>query len=139
MKQAFLLISMLAATLGGFACAQTTADRPAATVAAPAAVQSVTVEQARAAVEAKDVQFIDVRTPEEYAGGHAVKAVNLPLNTLEQNLAGLDKEKPVYVICQTGRRSKNRADILEKNGFEELYNVEGGTGAWTAAGLPTEK
>ncbi len=102
-------------------------------------IKQITVEKAKEAVEGKDVQFIDVRTIEEYKSGHAPKTVNLPLDSLEQSLEKLDKTKPVYVICQTGRRSQKGAEILEKNGFKELYNIEGGTSAWESAGFSIEK
>jgi len=102
-------------------------------------IKQVTVAQAKDAVTAKDTQFIDVRMAEEYAGGHAPKAVNMPLDALEKDLAKLDKNQPVYVICQTGRRSQKGSEILQKAGFKNIYNVEGGTSAWTSAGFPTEK
>ena len=72
-------------------------------------------------------QFVDVRTPEEYAAGHATRAVNIPLNDLPANLDRLEKNEPVYVICQTGRRSREAADVLTKNGFKWVFNVTGGT------------
>jgi rhodanese-related sulfurtransferase len=81
-------------------------------------------------------QFVDVRTPEEYAAGHATRAVNIPLNDLPANLDRLEKTEPVYVICQTGRRSREAADILTKNGFKWVFNVAGGTDAWREAELP---
>ncbi len=102
-------------------------------------IKQISVEQAKNAVDAKDVQFVDVRTVEEYAGGHAPKAVNLPLDSLENELSTLDKTKPVYVICQTGRCSKKGAEILQKAGFTNIYNIEGGTSAWVDADLPIEK
>jgi rhodanese-related sulfurtransferase len=105
----------------------------------PAAIEQITVAEARSAIEEKDVQFIDVRTVAEYAGGHAVKAENFPLDLLQQDLAKLDKGKPVYVICQTGRRSQKGSEILQKAGFNNIYNVEGGTSAWESAGYPMEK
>ena len=102
-------------------------------------IKQITVAEAKQAVDAKEVQFIDVRTTEEYAGGHAPKAMNLPLDALEKDLAKLDKDQPVYVICQTGRRSQNGAEILQKAGFTRIYNVNGGTSDWTSADFPTEK
>jgi rhodanese-related sulfurtransferase len=102
-------------------------------------IKQVSVEQARTAVKGGNAQFIDVRTTEEYAGGHAPKAVNLPLDALETELSKLDKDKPVYVICQTGRRSQKGAEILNKAGFKDIYNIQGGTSAWTSAGFPIEK
>ena len=102
-------------------------------------IKQITVAQAKDAVTAKDMQFIDVRTAEEYAGGHAAKAAHFPLDALEKDLSRLDKDKPVYVICQTGRRSQKGAEILNKAGFKNIYNIQGGTGAWVDAGFPTEK
>jgi rhodanese-related sulfurtransferase len=104
-----------------------------------AEVGQVSVEQANEATAKNNVQFVDVRTAEEYQSGHAPKAVNLPLEGLENDLARLDKDKPVYVICQTGRRSQKGAEVLHQAGFREVYNVAGGTSAWTAANLPLEK
>jgi rhodanese-related sulfurtransferase len=102
-------------------------------------IKQVSVEQASAATGKPDVQFVDVRTVEEYEGGHATGAINLPLDGLEKELAKLDKNKPVYTICQTGRRSQKAAELLDQNGFKEIYNVTGGTSAWRAANLPLEK
>lgn len=107
--------------------------------AAQSVIKQISVTETKKAVDAKDVQFIDVRTVEEYKGGHAPKTINLPLDKLENDLSKLDKNKPVYVICQTGRRSQKGAEILEKAGFKEIYNVSGGTGEWISTGLPTEK
>ena len=59
-------------------------------------IAQVSVTEAKKAIEdKKDAQFIDVRTIEEYAGGHAVGAKNLPLDKLEADFAELDKNKPV--------------------------------------------
>jgi rhodanese-related sulfurtransferase len=102
-------------------------------------IKQASVEQTKQGVEKPDAQFIDVRTADEYKGGHAPKAVNIPLDNLESELAKLDKNKPTYVICQSGRRSQKGAEVMEKAGFKEIYNVEGGTSAWTAAGFPAEK
>ncbi len=102
-------------------------------------IKQITVAQVKDAVGAKDAQFIDVRTIEEYTSGHAVKAAHFPLDALENDLTKLDKDKPVYVICQTGRRSQKGAETLQKAGFNDIYNVEGGTSAWTRAGYPVEK
>lgn len=102
-------------------------------------IKQITVAQAKDAAGANGTQFIDVRTEEEYEGGHAVKAAHFPLDALERDLSKLDKDKPVYVICQTGRRSQKGAEILQKAGFKDIYNIEGGTSAWMSAGFPTEK
>ena len=81
-------------------------------------------------------QFVDVRSREEYAAGHASRAINIPLEELATNVDRLEKNEPVYVICQTGRRSKEAAEILSKNGFKWVFTVTGGTAQWQAEGLP---
>ena len=123
------------------ACQSAITDVPTASVppsTSETSVNEVTPAEAKTAIEKGDAQFIDVRDEAEYQGGHAPNAVNFPLDTLAQNLDKLDKTKPVYVICQTGRRSEIGAEILNKNGFEHVYSIGGGTSAWTAAGLPIE-
>lgn len=87
----------------------------------------------------QDLQFVDVRREAEYVGGHAPKATNLTLSELNKLTDKLDKEKPTYVICQGGYRSSAGTSILEQNGFIDLHNVSGGTGAWIKAGLETVK
>jgi len=103
------------------------------------AVKNVSVNETNDAVKEGNVQFIDVRSVGEYQCGHAKKAVNLPLDNLQNSLSNLAKNKPVYVICQSGMRSMRGASILASAGFTEVYNVAGGTIAWVSAGLPTEK
>lgn len=101
-------------------------------------VSEISPEQARPAVEAAYSQFVDVRTPEEYAAGHAYRTRNIPLDTLMANLDKLEKNEPVYLICRSGSRSKKAAQILVDNGFPQAISIAGGTDAWKAAGLPME-
>jgi phage shock protein E len=99
-------------------------------------VSEITPAEARPAVEAAYSQFIDVRTPEEFAAGHAYRARNIPLDQLSDNLDKLEKNEPVYLICQSGRRSKDAAEILVRAGFSQAISIAGGTNAWREAGLP---
>ena len=101
-------------------------------------IKEVSPADAQTAVSKAYSQFIDVRTVEEYSGGHAARAVNIPLDLLTAKLDTLEKNEPVYVICQTGNRSKKAADILKNAGFNNVLNVTGGTVAWQTAGLPME-
>lgn len=114
----------------------TNMDTPPPSGAVASAVNEISPAEARPRVEAAYAQFVDVRTSEEYAAGHANRAINIPLDELAANLDRLEKNEPVYVICQTGRRSKEAADILTKSGFKWVFNVSGGTTRWQAEGLP---
>lgn len=101
-------------------------------------IEHVSVDQARAKTVGQDVQFIDVRRVQEHANGHAVRTINLPLDTISREIDKVDPDKPTYVICQSGYRSSIATSILENAGFKEIYNVTGGTKAWIDAGLETE-
>ena len=129
-----LFLTFVFSILTFAACQTATADKSAN------AVQQISVAQTSADLAQKpNAQLIDVRTESEYAGGRAAQAKHFPLDALENDLDKLDKNQPVYAICQTGRRSQKAAEILQKAGFKEVYNVEGGTSAWREAGLPIEK
>ena len=76
-----------------------------------------------------EIQLIDVRTAQEYNLGFIANAVNLDIYKKQSFLKGLeklDKEKPVYVYCQAGGRSRNAANILKEMGFTEIYDLQGG-------------
>ena len=74
-----------------------------------------------------NIRLLDVRTPSEYQGGHIVKAQNVPLNTIESYQP--TKDQPVYIICQSGMRSKQATRILSKKGVEAI-NVRAGMSQW---------
>ncbi len=98
----------------------------------PAKVNEITANE-------KSVQFLDVRQPGEYGAGHAHGAKNFALNSLTKNIDQLDPRIPTFVICQTGYRSSLATSLLENAGFDEVYNLAGGTTAWIERGLPTEE
>lgn len=106
-----------------------------------ATVTQITVaELHRSLEEANDLQIVDVRRPGEYQDGHVPRARIAPLAELQANaLDWLDTSRPVAVICAGGYRSSAATSLLESRGFQQLYNVTGGTSAYVAAGYPVEK
>lgn len=84
----------------------------------------------------KTVQLVDVRTPDEFAGGHIEGAVNYDFYATDfaQKMAQLDKKRPVMVYCAAGGRSGSAAEKLKKLGFPKIYDLDGGMGAWREAG-----
>lgn len=72
-----------------------------------------------------EVTLLDVRTPAEIALGRISGFVNIPLDSLRERMGELDREKPVYVICQSGLRSYVACRILAGNGFD-AFNFAGG-------------
>ncbi len=80
------------------------------------------------------VEIIDVRTPAEFGEVHATYARNVPLDRLDPKaFAG---KACVFVICKSGGRGKMACEKLLAAGIANVVNVEGGTSAWEAAGLP---
>ncbi|HYY93744.1 MAG TPA: rhodanese-like domain-containing protein, partial [Pyrinomonadaceae bacterium] len=106
-----------------------------------ACVPQVTVADLRRMLdEQPELQVLDVRRPAEYAAGHAPRAESSPLGPrLAEEAAGLDRARPLAVICAGGYRSSAATSLLQPLGFRRIYNVAGGTGAWVAAGYPVEK
>ncbi len=101
-------------------------------------VEQISVEEMRRRLdENNDLQFVDVRRPGEYEAGHAPQTVNLTLAELNNLTNSLDVTRPIYVICQGGYRSSAGTSILERKGFKEIYNITGGTSAWTAQSEPS--
>lgn len=68
--------------------------------------------------------IIDVRSKAEYASGHIKGSLNIPLDTLHNNLSKISKSKPVITCCASGMRSASAKGILQNNGFE-VYNGGG--------------
>jgi rhodanese-related sulfurtransferase len=93
-------------------------------------------ELARLRSSGKPVQLIDVRTPAEFQEVHVDFARNVPLDQLEpEALTQGEKGEALYVICRSGNRGEQACRKLEAVGLD-VVNVEGGTLAWEAAGLP---
>lgn len=71
------------------------------------------------------ITLLDVRTPQEYGGGHIEGFRLIPVDELRERLGELERGKPVYVICQSGLRSYIACRILAGYGFD-AYNFAGG-------------
>lgn len=134
---AYLFLLAAAAGIAGCGVTSVTKTEKASNVATGrAAVLEMTPAEAAPSIAEPHAQFVDVRTPAEYDDGHAERAINIPLDVLAGNLDRLERHEPVYIICQSGRRSKLAAEILSEAGFARPISITGGTPEWEAAGLP---
>jgi NADPH-dependent 2,4-dienoyl-CoA reductase/sulfur reductase-like enzyme/rhodanese-related sulfurtransferase len=75
--------------------------------------------------EMSGAQIVDVRSPEEFQSGHVPDAVNMPINTLRENLGTLEKSRRLIVYCQTGYCGYLAYRILKQKGFD-VVNLDGG-------------
>ena len=84
---------------------------------------------------------IDVSDAEEFAAGHVTNSKNVPLNQLDEKLAGLvkNKELPLILVCTSGIRSNRAVATAKKLGFSNVQALAGGLKSWREANLPLEK
>ncbi|QTN01503.1 rhodanese-like domain-containing protein [Sediminibacillus dalangtanensis] len=78
----------------------------------------------------RKAQLIDVREPKEFDGGHILGARNIPLSQLRNRLTELRKDQPIYMYCQNGTRTARAAILLQKKGYNELFQLQGGFKKW---------
>lgn len=106
-------------------------------------MQTISVKQLAEKQRAGQVDLIDVRMPTEFREVHAEGAKNYPLDSLDPKaIAGSRNgrsSEPVYVICKSGNRSTKAVQKFLDAGIVNVVNVEGGTTAWEAAGLPVSR
>ncbi|WP_190242489.1 rhodanese-like domain-containing protein [Hymenobacter lapidiphilus] len=100
--------------------------------AAPA-YQNLTPAQFAQGLRQPGAVLLDVRRPDEFAGGHLPNALNLEVTAPDftQRAAALDKDAPVYVYCRSGARSATAAGQLSKAGFANVHNMLGGVLDWS--------
>ena len=95
--------------------------------------QNVSIGEAHELInKGNQILILDVRTPTEYNSGHIPNAINIPHNTLNVRINELEKykDKNILVHCQSGGRSSVAVQILERQGFNKIYHMKSGFGAW---------
>jgi glyoxylase-like metal-dependent hydrolase (beta-lactamase superfamily II)/rhodanese-related sulfurtransferase len=86
-----------------------------------------------------EVHVLDVRAPAELVGelGQLLGAQNIPIDQLRARATEVPADKPVVVVCQTGKRAALGAVILRKAGRDRVANIAGGMVRWRELGLPS--
>ena len=105
-------------------------------------IQEMNVDQLKA-LQASGEKFtlIDVREDNEWGAGHATGAVHLSKGVIEREIekAAPRKDAKLVLYCGGGSRSALATDSLMKMGYTNAFSLVGGLGAYSKAGLPTEK
>ena len=99
--------------------------------------REIDVQEAHALYQ-EGVFTLDVRTPEEYQAGHIPGATLIPLDQLAARAGELPADEPILIYCRSGNRSLQAMNLLGQAGFQGLTSMDGGIGAWAAAGYPVE-
>jgi rhodanese-related sulfurtransferase len=87
----------------------------------------------------KNFVIIDTRSVREYEEGHLKNTVfiNFSAPDIKEQVLKQDKTKTYLIYCHSGGRSGIIQDLMEKNGFEETYNLKGGIVSWRFEGFET--
>lgn len=89
----------------------------------------------------EDFIILDVRTPEEYGGGHISEAVNLDYksDSFRDVINLFEKDRDYLVYCHSGKRSAGAIEAMRELGFRTVFHYSGGFLSWETAGLPLVK
>ena len=101
-------------------------------------VSAVSLDSARADLEAGRVTLIDIREPAEHATGVAAGARLLPMSQINQRINEIPKDpaQPVLLICNTQNRSQATAQALREHGYTNVRYVKGGMSEWGRRSWP---
>jgi rhodanese-related sulfurtransferase len=99
---------------------------------------SVAPDGATELINHRDAVVVDVRPTADYAQGHIINSLNIPMNGFKNQMGVLHKhkDKPIVLACRSGAQSSAACRALRKEGFPEVYNLRGGVVAWQSANLP---
>lgn len=103
---------------------------------------SISPQQFKDLLETNNYQILDIRTSEEYAAGHIKDSKQIDYyqtKNFSDYLDSLDKKGKYLIYCRTGNRTDNALILMQRKGFESVYELSGGYNAWVAAGLAIVK
>jgi adenylyltransferase/sulfurtransferase len=97
-------------------------------------VRSISAAQLAQRIKAtgQPLSLIDVREPEEFAASHLPRAINIPVNSIEQHSRQLPNAGTVIFMCRSGVRSQRACALASRMGVSEAWQLEGGLLAWRA-------
>lgn len=87
----------------------------------------------------ENLRVLDVRDVDEFESGHIPGSSPFPLNIIREHTASFDRERPLILVCRTGRRSAEALRHLRQAGMTNATHLEGGLEAWKRANLPIER
>ena len=76
-------------------------------------------------------RLLDVREPWEFQLAHIEGSELRPMQTIPNQIDELDRSHPTVVICHHGMRSLQVIAFLQRQGFDNLHNLQGGIDAWS--------
>ena len=105
----------------------------------PKNLPSIDRAQLEQALAANSVDLIDIREPDEFASGHIAGARNLPLSKLDPKTLAQPHDKPIVLMCRSGRRTAATLSAALEAGATNIVHYPGAILDWTNAGKPVVK
>jgi rhodanese-related sulfurtransferase len=97
----------------------------------PAELISLDSEELDAMLSKNDeIYLIDLRESELYFKAHIQNAINIPFDQFGLKYKKVPKDKKIILVCHTGRMGTESGQLLLKNGYKEVYNLNGGMAMW---------
>ncbi|QRF89285.1 rhodanese [Alcaligenes faecalis] len=101
--------------------------------------RAVSSSEAVQMVNQKDAILIDLRSTDQFKAGAIAQSRNIPAADLDAKASTLPKDKPVILVCDTGRSAPRSVAVLRKHGINEAYTLQGGIQGWLQSSLPVKK
>jgi rhodanese-related sulfurtransferase len=101
-----------------------------------ATLETWDVDEVSAALGAREIVLIDVRSPQEFMIEHIEGALLSPIAFFDPNHLPRDTDRRIVLHCGSGMRSEKAARACIEAGFERIAHLGGGMGAWKSAGQP---
>jgi adenylyltransferase/sulfurtransferase len=97
-----------------------------------AGIQELSPQELKSKMDSgESFELIDVREPFEYEIAHIERAKLIPLGEIADRIDELKREQPIVIHCHSGMRSAQAVRLLQRHGFTNVYNLEGGIDAWS--------
>lgn len=133
MNRIVITLAIIALNFSAVSC-QSSAENKEVNQGIDQVIERVDNEKFKSLLATTDnAQIIDVRTPEEYAGGFIGNATNINFfdKDFKTKIAEFDKSKPVLLYCQGGGRSGKALKIMKEMDFQVVYELKTGYGNWS--------
>lgn len=102
-------------------------------------IPQYTTSELALALEAEEVEVLDVRGAPEWEAGHIPGVKHIPVGYLPDRMDEVPRDRPLVVHCQGGGRSAIASSLLKAHGFDNVINLPGGFAEWQNADRPTER
>ena len=90
----------------------------------------ISIDEAKALIDAKEVTLVDVRDPQSFSENHIQNSINVQDQNIEDFLSNAKKDQPLIVYCYHGNTSQGAADYFCEIGFKKVYSIDGGFEEW---------